>query len=83
MEKILKATHTGKLQLGEESIPCAVLENGQRIISEFGISNALKSRSGASKRMKTASSEDGAPVPIFWHQKTSFLILLMNYVTGP
>ena len=83
MEKILKATHTGKLQLGEESIPCAVLENGQRIISEFGISNALKSRSGASKRMKTASSEDGAPIPIFLASKNIIPYITNELRDGP
>ncbi len=83
MTKILTATHTGKLQLGEESIPCAVLENGQRIISEFGISNALKSRSGASKRMKNASVEDGAPIPVFLASKNIIPYISKELRSGP
>lgn len=83
MGKILKATHTGKLQLGDESISCAVLENGQRIVSEFGITNALKSRSGASKRMKIASSEGGPPVPVFLASKNIIPYIANELKDGP
>lgn len=60
-----KATHRGELTIGEIRIPCAVLDNGQRVVSEFGITRVLGSRSGASKRLKKASEDDGATVPIF------------------
>lgn len=60
-----KATHRGELVIGDIRIPCAVLENGNRVISETGITTALGSRSGASKRIKKASSEDGLDLPIF------------------
>ncbi len=57
------------LDLAGTKLPCAVIQgpNGiQRVLSENGITNAiLGSRSGASKRLKKASSEDGAPVPLF------------------
>ncbi len=50
-------------------LPCAVIQGPsgiQRVLSENGITNAiLGSRSGASKRLKKASSEDGAPIPLF------------------
>ncbi len=48
-EKLPKATHTGKLKIGDIVIPCAVLDNGVRILSEHGITTAFGSRSGASK----------------------------------
>src|SRR6266545_62801 len=56
------ATHKGELVLDGIVIPCAVLDNGIRVLSEVGITMALLgSRSGASKRLK----ESGAPLPIF------------------
>jgi len=61
-----KATHRGELKIGDLSIPCAVLEDGRRVISEHGITTALGSRSGASKRKKKKNAEiEGAPLPIF------------------
>lgn len=63
---IPKATHMGELIIGDATIPCAVLENGVRIISESGITTAiLGSRSGASKRLKRESDSSGASLPIF------------------
>lgn len=59
------ATHTGRLKIGEADIPCAVLNNGMRVLTENGISVALGSRSGASKRAKKASTGDWAPTPLF------------------
>jgi hypothetical protein len=57
------------LDLAGMQLPCAVIEgpNGiQRVLSETGITNAiLGNRSGASKRLKKAASEDGAVLPIF------------------
>lgn len=63
--KILKATHTGILDIVGKKIPCAVLEDGQRVLSEHGITTALGSRSGAAKRLKRAGKEGGAPLPVF------------------
>ena len=57
------------LDLVGAKIPCAVIEgeNGiQRVLSENGITLALLgSRSGASKRLKKALEERGAPLPLF------------------
>src|ERR1035438_9460104 len=64
--KAPKATHKGELPIGGVKIPCAVLENGKRVLSENGITNAmLGSRSGASKRLKKAAQTDGALLPLF------------------
>lgn len=58
-----------KVNIAGVLIPCAVVmgPNGvQRVLSETGITNAvLGDRSGASKRLKKASEEGGAPLPIF------------------
>ena len=64
--KHLKATHSGDLKIGNSSIPCAVLEDGTRVLTENGITNALLgSRSGYSKRRARASKAEGAPLPLF------------------
>lgn len=67
LDPIPRATHAGQLILGEVSIPCAVLEDGTRVLSERGITDAmLGARSGGSKRRKKASLVGGgAPIPIF------------------
>lgn len=39
--KKLKATHEGILKIGDTEIPVAVLENGQRIITQTGVFKAL------------------------------------------
>lgn len=58
-----------KLVIAGAVIPCAVVmgpDGVQRVLSETGITNAvLGDRSGASKRLKKAESEGGAPLPIF------------------
>jgi len=40
-EKLLKATHEGKIQIGENELNCAVLEDGTRIISASAIFKAF------------------------------------------
>jgi hypothetical protein len=61
-----RATHEGILHIGSIAIPCAVLEDGTRCLSEHGITKALLGwRSGASKRLKRASREQGGLTPVF------------------
>jgi len=66
-----KATHRGEVIIGDIKIPCAVLDNGERVLSETGVTVAiLGTRSGASKRSKKAQEQLGAPIPIFLAPKT-------------
>lgn len=66
VEGLPKVTHRGELTIGNLKIPCAVLDNGKRVISETGLTNAiLGTRSGASKRLKKVHEEAGALLPIF------------------
>jgi hypothetical protein len=57
------------LGLAGMKLPCAVIQGQsgiQRVLSENGITNAiLGGRSGASKRLKKAASEEGALLPLF------------------
>jgi P63C domain len=64
--KIHTGTKPGDLRIGNTVIPCAVLENGTRVISETGLTNALLgTRSGFSRRKRLTSLERGTPVPLF------------------
>lgn len=59
---VLKAHLSGVIEIGDKKLPCAVLANGQRVLSENAITNAiLGGVSGASKRLKSG----GALLPLF------------------
>lgn len=49
---IYEATHRGYLKIGEKEIPCAVLENGKRIISHTGLFQAFDRPSHGAKRIE-------------------------------
>jgi P63C domain len=78
-----KATHTGRLKIGDAEIPCAVLDNGLRVLTEHGITTALGSRSGGSKRVKRVTGEQGAPVPIFLAPQNIRRFVPSELETGP
>src|SRR5438876_1942180 len=81
---IPKATHEGIITIGDMEIPCAVLDNGRRVLSENGITYALLgSRSGASKRLKRASQEHGAPTPLFLAPKNLKPFISNELLDGP
>lgn len=61
-----KVGFSGILKLADMSIPCAVLSDGRRVLSENGIARALLGgRSGASKRKKKAAGAAGRHLPLF------------------
>lgn len=82
-EELPIATHPGVVKIGEANIPCAVLSTGQRVLTEHGITTALGSRSGGSKRRKKVSSEQGAPVPIFLAPKNISPFISSDLADGP
>ncbi|MCD0492313.1 P63C domain-containing protein [Chromobacterium violaceum] len=59
-----KATHMGELKLGEESLQCAVLPDGSRVISQRGVASALGRKYGGNDYKIAAESGDGN-LPIF------------------
>lgn len=81
--KLPKATHRGELKIGDFTIPCAVLDDGRRVITEHGITSALGSRSGASKRLKRASAAEGAPTPIFLAPERLKPFIANDLLDGP
>lgn len=60
MEKILKVTHRGYLTLGDKKVPCAVLENGKRIISQGGLFLSFDRPRKGEKRLEDLPSVIGA-----------------------
>ncbi len=70
-EKILKAEYRGEVVIGDSVMPCAVLEDGTRIISESGIYSNLGSGSGGKVRQLKEKMEldRQSPVPIFLASK--------------
>ena len=68
-------------------LPCAIVQcrDGiRRVLSENGITNAiLGTRSGASKRLKKAASEGGAPVPLFIAPRQLKRFITKDLLDGP
>ena len=77
------AEYRGEIQIGEMVIPCAVLNDGQRVLSEHGISNALGGRSGYAKRRSKASEDAGAPLPVFLASNNLKPFISNDLLNGP
>jgi len=61
---IMKATHMGELPLGGLKVPCAVLEDGSRVVSLTGLAELLGGRPGG--REYRAWRENGSgELPVF------------------
>jgi hypothetical protein len=63
------AAHKGSLKLGDMQIPCAVLEDGRRIISENGINSTLGSSGGKSLKLRDNANFEHGPLPLFLSSK--------------
>lgn len=62
--KIPRATHeSDDLMLGGTMIPCAVLEDGTRVLSERGVTKALGGKRGGSHWQRI--TEGGAKLPVY------------------
>lgn len=62
-EKILKATHQGEIKLGDISIPCAVLEDGTRVLRERSVAKSLGKKGSGAHWQKKRLAEKGALLP--------------------
>ncbi|HEX3939045.1 MAG TPA: P63C domain-containing protein [Xanthobacteraceae bacterium] len=75
------------LDLAGMKLPCAVIQGSkgiQRVLSENGITNAiLGTRSGASKRLKKAASEEGALKPLFIAPRQLNSFIDKDLIDGP
>ncbi|WP_374713087.1 P63C domain-containing protein [Symbiobacterium terraclitae] len=57
---LLKATHVGELQIGDAVIPCAVIENGWRVLTQRGFLAAIGRNDSRKGRQ-----QDGDKTPAF------------------
>src|SRR5438874_59315 len=62
-DNIPRASHDGTLPLGE--IPCAVLPDGTRVLSERGVTKALGGKRGGSHWRRMKENPTGAVLPVF------------------
>ena len=53
------ATHIGELKIGDLVLPCAVLPDGTRVLSQGGITTAFGPVTGGWQMRKKASEDDG------------------------
>ncbi|AHJ13051.1 P63C domain-containing protein [Sulfurospirillum multivorans] len=67
MGKILKADYKGELTLGDIVIPCAVLEDGTRILNETNIIKNFGSTGGKNYKLRNKNENKNGfgPLPIF------------------
>lgn len=64
-----KATHEGVLKIGAISLPCAVLEDGSRVISESGMISAFGLYRSGALRTRSQQDESRAQIPLFMAYK--------------
>lgn len=63
--KIPMATHTGELVIGELTLPCAVLPDGSRVLSQRGVGRALGKTYGGKHFAREEGGEAGGKLPFF------------------
>ncbi len=66
-KELPRASHRGEIKIGDIEIPCAVLENGERIISELGVNATLGSSGGKNYKLREKQTQetDMDPLPLF------------------
>ena len=57
-----KATHTGELKIGDRAIPCAVLDDGTRVLWQQGFLRAIGRTGRAAER---AMTDESLQLPVF------------------
>lgn len=65
-----KVIYKGELNIGNMSMPCYILDDGRRIISEHGIQNNFGTTGGKGRRIRSELEKNtGVPVPLFLASK--------------
>jgi hypothetical protein len=62
-QKLPRATHQGIVKIGDVQIPCAVLDDGTRVIRERSIAKALGKKGSGGYWKKKKTKEEGALLP--------------------
>lgn len=65
-----KETHQGELVIGDNVIPCSVLENGMRVFSQRAILRAMGSASRGGQNLRSSEDSGGGQLPGFLANKT-------------
>jgi len=63
------AKRAGTIEIGDISIPCAVLEDNTRVLSERAITKAFGGKRGGSHWKRLKENPDGAYLPVFLSAK--------------
>lgn len=80
---IPKATHRGEIVIGDVRIPCAVLDDGRRVLTETGVTYAIiGQRSGSAKRKKLRA-DPGALLPLFIGHERLKPFISQEIMAGP
>ena len=58
---VAKATHMGQLEIGDSIIPCAVLEDGRRVLSQRAVNSALGRQPSSSGWFTREGAEEAPP----------------------
>jgi hypothetical protein len=61
---VIQATHSGEIRIGDLMIPCAVLSDGRRVLSQRGVGRALGRGYGGSD-WKKQRDDGGGQLPFF------------------
>ena len=59
------STHTGTIVIGDLLLPCAVLSNGQRVLSQRGVTKALGGKRGGAHWRRKKKAANGSTLPVF------------------
>jgi hypothetical protein len=67
--RVALAEHSGQITIGDLVIPCAVLPDGTRVLSERAITKAFGGKRGGAHWRRKRADDDGANLPIFLSAK--------------
>jgi P63C domain len=64
------SSHRGEITIGNHVIPCFVLEDGRRVVSENGLTAIFGTSGGKTYRLREITApDDGGPLPLFLASK--------------
>ena len=76
------AIKAGKIKIGDINIPCAVLPDKTRLLSERAITKAFGGKRGGSHWKRIKENPDGANLPVFLSAKNIFPFIDKDLLAG-
>ena len=77
-----EAVGSGKIQIGDITIPCAVLPGGIRVLSERALTKAFGGKRGGSHWKRMKADPDGANLPVFLSAKNIRPFIVKDLTDG-